>query len=236
MWRRYYNTIFGLLLFILLLLIGSAFFRHFRRREPYIPFTRDGEYLVQEIPNFLTDEECDRIIRLADPKLFTSKVYTSNSDLEDKNVRISDQCWLKDGDDEFIKKLSMRIADITDTELRSQEDLQVVRYKPGGFYKPHFDACNKATDDCTRLNKGLGPRFITFIIYLNDDFEGGETYFPQIDTKVSPKRGKAAIFYDVDQEGEILPKSLHGGLDVKNGEKWICNKWIRLSHLADKTA
>lgn len=233
---RHYRTIMRLSIFLLLILAVSAFFRPFRQREPYIPFNRNGDYFVQEIPNFLSNEECDRIIKLADPKLFTSKVYTSDSDLEDKNVRISDQCWLKNGDAEFISNLSKRIADITDTDLNSQEDLQVVRYKPGGFYKPHFDACNKVTDDCTRLNKGLGPRFITFIIYLNDDFDGGETYFPQIDTKVSPKRGKAAIFYNVDQEGEILPKSLHGGLDVKNGEKWICNKWIRLSHLADKTA
>ena len=143
---------------------------------------------------------------------------------------------MKDTDDEFIANLSRRIAELTGTDVKSQEELQVVRYKEGGFYKPHYDACNKFTDDCTRLNQGLGPRFITFIIYLNDDFDGGETFFPEINTKVSPKQGKAAIFYDVDEEGEILPKSLHGGLDVSNGEKWICNKWIRLSSLADKSA
>ena len=231
---KYSKTIIFLCFVILFLLVVSLYLPF--QRRPNIPFTRDGEYTVQEIPDFLTKEECDRVMKLANPKLFTSKVYTSNSDLEDKNVRISDQCWLKTSDDEFISELSRRIADITETDVKSQEDLQVVRYKTGGFYKPHFDACNKETDDCTRLNRGLGPRFITFIIYLNDDFNGGETYFPQIDTKVTPKRGKAAIFYNVDNDGEILPKSLHGGLDVKNGEKWICNKWIRLSHLANKSS
>lgn len=197
-----------------------------------IPFYRDGEYYIREIQNFLSDEECDRIRQISDPKLFKSRVYTSNSDVEDSQVRISDQCWLKDDDDEFIAKLSHRIASVTGTDLKSQEELQVVRYKSGGFYKPHYDACNKETDDCTRLNKGLGPRFMTFIIYLNDDFEGGETLFPQIGAAVVPKKGKAAIFYNVDNEGEVLPKSLHGGLDVRNGEKWICNKWIRLTRLA----
>jgi hypothetical protein len=46
--------------------------------------------------------------------------------------------------------------------------------------------------------------------------------------------GKAAIFYNVDDDGEILPKSLHGGLDVIGGEEWIANKWIRLTALAYK--
>ena len=231
---RVYNSI--ILLSLLLIVLVTYFSFRSINREPYIPFTRDGDYSVQEIPDFLTSEECDRVIGLAGPNLFTSKVYTSDSDLEDKNVRISDQCWIKDSDDEFIAHLSRRISEITGTDIKSQEELQVVRYKPGGFYKPHFDACNKETDDCTRLNNGLGPRFITFIIYLNDGFDGGETFFPQINTKVVPKRGKAVVFYNVDDEGEILPKSLHGGLDVKNGEKWMCNKWIRLSHLADKSA
>ena len=200
--------------------------------KPYIPYTRDGPYDIQEFPNFLSDEECERIIRISSPRLSTSRVYTSNLDLEDKSVRISDQCWLKDSDDEFIAELSARIATTTKTAIASQEELQVVRYKEGGFYKPHYDCCNKLTDDCDRLNNGLGPRFMTFIMYLNDNFEGGETYFPHINKGVKPQKGKAAIFYSVDQEGELLPKSLHGGLDVRNGEKWICNKWIRLSHLA----
>lgn len=230
------NMIFTLILILIIFTVLILCYFLNKRREPFIPFTRDGDYYVQEIPNFLSKEECERVRRLSESKLFTSKVYTSNSDLEDKTVRISDQCWLKDTDDEFISDLSKRIADITSTDIRSQEELQVVRYKPGGFYKPHYDACNKLTDDCTRLNKGLGPRFITFIIYLNDDFDGGETFFPEINKKVVPQQGKAAIFYDVDSEGEILPKSLHGGLDVSNGEKWICNKWIRLSSLADKSA
>jgi len=197
-------------------------------------FTIDGDYYIKELPDFLSNEECDKICEISRNKLSPSKVYSSNSDIENNTVRISDQCWLKDLDNQIIKNISERVALITQTDIKSQEELQVVKYGTGGFYKPHFDACNKATDDCSRLNKGLGPRYITFIIYLNDNFEGGETYFPNIDKYVVPKKGKAAIFYNVDKEGEILPKSLHGGINVKNGEKWIANKWIRLTELAYK--
>jgi prolyl 4-hydroxylase len=212
-------------------LILSLFFN---QQKTFGDFTIDSDYYIKEIPGFLSYEECDKICEISQKKLSPSKVYSSDTDIENNTVRISDQCWLNDLDDPTIKSISERIALITKTDIKSQEELQVVKYKTGGFYKPHFDACNKATDDCSRLNKGLGPRYITFIIYLNDNFEGGETYFPNIDKYVVPKKGKAAIFYNVDKEGEVLPKSLHGGLDVKNGEKWIANKWIRLTELAYK--
>jgi prolyl 4-hydroxylase len=220
----------GFILFfiILLLLTRYLYLNH------HNGFTRDGPYYVKEIPNFLSKEECLKIKEISSGRLDKSRVYTSNNDIEDNTVRISKQCWLKDLDDPILAVISERVAKITRTDLKSQEEFQVVKYDQGGFYKPHYDACNKETDDCVRLNKGLGPRYITVIMYLNDDFEGGETHFPNIKTSIKPEIGKAAIFYNVDNDGEILPKSLHGGLDVRNGDKWIANKWIRLTRLADK--
>ena len=226
---KYFGIILLLVIVILLLL-----FLYYFTKQSNVPFTRNGPYYIQEIPHFLTIDECKKIKELSQGGLTKSRVYTSDTDIEDSNVRISEQCWLKDLDDPLLITISERIAKITHTDVKSQEEFQVVKYKEGGFYKPHYDACNKETDDCKRLNKGLGPRFITFIMYLNDDFEGGETHFPNIDKSIKPEMGKAAIFYNVDNEGEILPKSLHGGLDVKGGEKWIANKWIRYTELAYK--
>jgi prolyl 4-hydroxylase len=222
----------SIIFFVLLYFFLYANFSLFFSLHPH--FTRDGDYYIKEIPNFLTKDECNKIMELSQSRLIKSTVYTSNSDIEDKSVRISKQCWLTDLDDPFLVHLSKRIAQVTGTDVVSQEDLQIVKYDEGGFYKPHYDACNKETDDCARLNKGLGPRYITFIMYLNDDFQGGETFFPNIQTKIKPELGKAAIFYNVDNDGEILPKSLHGGLDVRGGSKWIANKWIRYTALADK--
>lgn len=227
---KYLGIILVLVIVILLLLSHSYFFQ----KKRYVPFTRNGDYYIKEIPNFLSKEECQKIQEISQGKLSKSRVYTSDTDIQDDNVRISEQCWLKDLDDPMLITISERIAKITHTDVKSQEELQVVKYKEGGFYKPHYDACNKETDDCKRLNGGLGPRFITFIMYLNDGFEGGETHFPNIHTSIKPEMGKAAIFYNVDDDGEILPKSLHGGMGVIGGEKWIANKWIRLTALAHK--
>ena len=73
-----------------------------------------------------------------------------------------------------------------------------------------------------------GPRYLTVLFYLNDNFEGGETIFPKINKLVKPKKGKAIIFQNVDNNGVIITQALHGGEPVKNGEKWIANKWIKL--------
>jgi len=203
----------------------SSLFSKKKVKKTREPMTNDN-YEIEEIDDFLTPQECELITQLSGDKLFKSKVYSATADVE-SNVRDSEQCWLKNDAHELIQKISERVAAITETKIEDQEELQVVKYKPGGYYRPHYDACDWRKENCDRFNGDKGPRFITFIIYLNDDFEGGETLFPNIDKKIIPKRGKAAIFYDTDENGQVLDKALHGGMDVSNGNKWICNKWIR---------
>jgi prolyl 4-hydroxylase len=216
---------------ICILIIFTIFvLQYFIQNIPNIP--TDENYFIQEIPNFLTLEECNQIRQISADKLIDSKVYSPSTDLVDAKVRISKQTWLNDNTNPLILEISKRIAKITKTKLTDQEELQVVNYYPGGFYKPHYDACNRKVEDCSRLNGTRGPRYITFIIYLNDNFEGGETHFPNINKYIVPEIGKAAIFYNVNLNGDVLEKSLHEGKDVKNGVKWIANKWIRNSNIS----
>jgi prolyl 4-hydroxylase len=189
-------------------------------------FMTDNNYEIQEIDNFLSPQECELIMQISGDRLFKSRVYSATADVE-SDVRDSEQCWLKNDAHALIKQIAERIADITETNIADQEELQVVKYKPGGYYRPHYDACDSRRENCDRFNGDKGTRFITFIMYLNDDFTGGETHFPNINKSIVPKKGKAAIFYDTDENGQVLDKALHGGMDVSNGDKWICNKWIR---------
>jgi prolyl 4-hydroxylase len=102
--------------------------------------------------------------------------------------------------------------------IHNCEDLQVVHYETGGYYKDHFDTDFKSMD---------GQRIYTFIIALNDDYEGGETEFPILNKKFRLKTGDALFFQNLNNNGSFTPKALHGGRPVKSGEKWICNLWIR---------
>ena len=65
------------------------------------------------------------------------------------------------------------------------------------------------------------------MIYLNDDFEGGETHFPSLNLVVKPKKGKLVIWDNVNEDGSLDFNSLHAGLPVKKGFKYIAVIWIR---------
>ena len=105
----------------------------------------------------------------------------------------------------------------------------MVHYDKEQFYK-HWDACDpKEDDNFLRDYKKGGLRFATFIIYLNDDMEGGETNFPLINKKIKPEKGKGVLFFNLDNNLlNIKKNSKHAGLPPSSGEKWMCNKWIRL--------
>ena len=117
---------------------------------------------------------------------------------------------------------------ITNLPNNYMEQLQVVKYPENGYFNHHYDACTDTSDICEGMNKGKGPRLLTFIIYLNDDFISGDTDFPVLNIKIKPEKGKGVLFYNTDNQGNILKESIHAGLPVKNGYKWIANKWIHL--------
>lgn len=193
-------------------------------------YSDDLDYQVQEIPNFLTPEECDTIIKLTDGKLFKSKVYGEDSDLS-SDTRVSQQCWLHDNIHPVVKNISDKVRRVTDTHDNYQEEMQVVNYPPGGFFLPHYDACDGDKQFCERLDSKHGPRYMTVLFYLNDDFQGGETVFPNINKTVRPEKGKAVIFKNVNKDNVIIKQAFHGGQPVIAGEKWIANKWIKVNNM-----
>jgi prolyl 4-hydroxylase len=135
----------------------------------------------------------------------------------DESVRKSETAWLKASEDPVVDKLIRKCVSMTDRPLHNCEDLQVLKYKPGGFYKPH--------QDCFEDDKN--KRMYTFIIALNDEYEGGETEFPNINKRYRLEKGDVLFFNTLNNYECITKKALHGGAPVKSGEKWVCNLWIR---------
>lgn len=190
-----------LLLIVVVLIIIFYIFRP-KYRHPEI------------IKNALTPEECEYIIKKAEPLLETSGI--SGSVHINTDIRNSDTAWLSH-DDPVVKNIVLKFGKDCDV----CENLQVVRYKPGGFYKLHQDAIHNLEN----------KRIHTFIFALNDEYEGGYTQFPLIDKEYKLKSGDALSFDTLDSWGKINRKSLHCGDTVKNGEKWICNLWVHQSRI-----
>ena len=109
------------------------------------------------------------------------------------------------------------IALATEQYRNQGEPLQVLRYRPGQEYRPHFDAI--ANDD--------NQRVMTFLVYLNDDYEGGETEFLSTGLKVRGRKGDGLLFRNADISGAPDPSSQHAGLPVTAGEKYLASRWIR---------
>jgi prolyl 4-hydroxylase len=222
------HKILPIVIFATMLLLILYLRRDATKHESYISIP---DYRIQEIPNFLTPQECDIVIGLSRERLVDSQVYSNEKDVVNTSTRESKQYWLNDNVHPIVERISQRTAEITRTPVVNQEPLQVVNYSPGGFFRPHYDACDGSATFCERMNSKAGPRYITLLIYLNDDFTGGETAFPLISNPnklCKPERGKAVLFYNTDLDGNIIEQALHGGNSITSGNKWICNKWVHL--------
>jgi hypothetical protein len=122
----------------------------------------------------------------------------------------------------------MRVAAAIGVPLIHQEPTNVLHYDPGQEYSPHFDFIT-AEDEYAfaREIAAFGQRICTFLIYLNEGYEGGETEFPRLDWRYKGRTGDALVFWNVSAKGERERNSLHAGLPVLKGEKWLYSQWVR---------
>ena len=72
-----------------------------------------------------------------------------------------------------------------------------------------------------------GQRIVTFLIYLNEGFVGGETDFPRLGLRHKGAKGDALYFGNLDPAGAPDPRTLHAGLPPTRGEKWLFSQWVR---------
>jgi len=175
------------------------------------------------IDNFISDAERKYIIEQSVDKLVDSKIVSGKNNL----VRNSQQNWLPKTDT-VIREIFDRASRTFNLPIENAEDLQVVRYKPGQYYNEHHDSCCDNNKHCQSFIKKGGQRILTILIYLNDDFEDGQTYFKNLNQKFKVKPGGAIVFYPLASDSnKCHPKALHAGLPVSSGEKWIANLWFR---------
>src|SRR5262249_26442794 len=122
-----------------------------------------------------------------------------------------------------IHALNRRIAAASVTDVRAGEPMQVLSYAPGQQYREHSDALPKVAPGQQRV--------ITFLVYLDEDYEGGETVFPAVGLKVRGHTGDGLMFRNAANDGTPDPKALHAGLPVTRGVKHIASRWIRAAPL-----
>jgi prolyl 4-hydroxylase len=173
--------------------------------------------------DFLTSDACLMIIAAARPQL--EKLATLGK--KQTGGRIGDGTWLSQEECEIVNPIKEMIAELSGFPIENQEGFHVIRYKVGGKYDPHYDCFEPGKDYYNRVMKHGGQRVQTWIIYLNDDFGGGETDFPEENVTVVPEKGMLVGWNNIDGPGKLNHKSKHAGLPVTYGEKWIAVIWVR---------
>jgi prolyl 4-hydroxylase len=175
---------------------------------------------------FLSDEECDGLIEGAKPRMARSLTVATKTGGEELNEdRTSSGMFYARTENELIARIERRLAQLTRWPMENGEGLQILHYRPGAEYKPHYDYFDPAEPGTPTILKRGGQRVATVIMYLNDPIKGGGTTFPDVKLQVSPKRGNA-VFFSYDKPHPSTG-SLHGGAPVIEGEKWIATKWLR---------
>jgi prolyl 4-hydroxylase len=230
----------NLVLFIIILFFVLAFICVLYTSLNHVLFNTHDESIqklpkILDIPHvingFITPEDAEYI-----KDLVNKTGGTSNSEVigqygkeNIEKYRKSETKWLDKNSDPVVKKIINKACKLTGNHIDQCEELQVVKYGPGGFFREHNDNCCDDTPEGIEFRNRGGYRLLTILISLSDpsEFEGGETRFTKLDFSYKGDKGDAVLFYNINDNSECNDKSTHGGEPLTSGEKWIANVWIR---------
>ncbi|MBA2771166.1 MAG: 2OG-Fe(II) oxygenase [Sphingomonas sp.] len=188
---------------------------------------------VQRVPNrlldlfivkhFLDEATCAALIERIDASRRPSDIV---DDIGIANFRTSETCDL-DSTDPVAAEVDRRIAGLLGLSLDAGEPLQGQRYAPGQEFKPHTDTFNPGGYDYLVHTAQGGQRTWTTMIYLNEPEDGGATRFKTIGKTVQPHTGKLLAWNNLLPDGRPNSATLHQGMKVRRGTKYILTKWFR---------
>jgi prolyl 4-hydroxylase len=205
-----------------------------RTRHPEAPqVTVDGRVInvplsvespaIRVLNHLLSEDECAALIKESRPRLQRAKTVDSSGKQQIDARRTSEGMFFTVGESPLIKRIEQRIATLLSIPIDHGEGLQVLHYLPGQQYEPHYDWFDPEQPGFAAITAKGGQRIASLVMYLNTPEAGGGTAFPEIGLTVTALRGSAVYFaYDTGDTA-----SLHAGLPVQKGEKWIATKWLR---------
>ena len=203
---------------------------------PHLRETLDPERIVhcerpllETIDGFLGGEECEYLITLAEPLLHRSMtVHEDTGDLQTHAARTSSDAALYGAQDDFgARWLQSRMTTLLGVPFGNGEHMVVLSYEPGQEYRPHHDFLPAAARGNRPEPDQPGQRVHTLFCFLDDVAAGGATDFPRIGVAIEPRRGRLVHFTNLAPDGSGDVDTLHAGLPVTAGRKWLATMWTR---------
>ena len=175
----------------------------------------------------LSSEECRYIIAMGTPHLAPSRATdpVSRDWIPDPIRASEDVSFIPVLEDFQLRLLQLRMAGAMGLDFTHAEPMVLLHYTPGQEYLPHRDYLSPET--LADYRPDAGQRYATLCCYLNEVEAGGRTVFPKCNGVITPGIGRAVGFRNLDDAGRPDPDTLHAGMPVERGEKWLATLWFR---------
>nr|WP_246346889.1 2OG-Fe(II) oxygenase [Sphingomonas jinjuensis] len=192
--------------------------------------TRQG---VQKLPSpkldlfvlrgFLPKEICDVVIQQIDAVRRPSTISDPNGDAAFRTSETGDL----DGRHPLVREIERQFTALSGLAPEYGEPLQGQRYAVGQEFKGHTDYFEPDGVDFDRFCSVAGNRTWTMMVYLNEPEAGGATRFKAVDKIIQPETGKLVAWNNRRPDGSLNPATLHHGMKVRAGTKYVITKWYR---------
>ena len=195
---------------------------------PVVQVLRDAPS-IRTCKGFASVAECDWLIELARKDLRRAKIYRKDAaGHEHSHTRTNTESDYTIGNADIVLNLiRARLAAAAGIDSRRFEVAKLLHYEPGQQFEAHCDFQEPATPALRQEIERYGQRVATLLVYLNDDYGGGETDFPRIGLRHKGARGDALLFANVQPSGALDYDTLHAGLPPTSGVKWVLSQWVR---------
>jgi hypothetical protein len=175
---------------------------------------------------FLPPALCDWIIRRARPELKKSGGYLGQAG--GAHIRTNSEVEYGFHQLDLVHAVVRdRIAALTGLPHCGLEPPSVFRYQAGEQFSPHFDFLDPTVPALAQEIARTGQCLATVLVYLNDDFDGGETEFAELGLRIKGRKGDALVFRNADAQSTPDRRTRHAGLPPTRGEKWLFSQFVR---------
>jgi prolyl 4-hydroxylase len=184
---------------------------------------------IGTVEGIASPELCGWLIARARPRLTRAEVYDHDTGKQRvEQVRTNTACYfLWEESDLLLMTLRAKMAQAAELPVLGMESTAVLHYTPGEEFLPHFDFLEVNQPGPAKDVAGRGQRVLTFLIALNEDYEGGQTDFPDLGKRWKGRKGNGLVFWNVEPDGAPDRLTRHAGLPPTRGEKWLLSQWIR---------
>jgi hypothetical protein len=184
---------------------------------------------IAVVERFIAPEVCDWLITRSRPLLQPASIDDpATGNVRYGGTRTNSAAMFELAESGLILYLlRARISALTGLPTSAMEGSTVLHYAVGQQFFPHYDFLDIANPGYAAQVGQFGQRVLTLLIYLNEDFAGGETEFPALGWRYKGRKGDALFFHNVLPNAQPDRRTLHAGLPPTEGEKWLFSQWVR---------